>query len=150
MEYPRTSRILQIIPFLAFVDFTSTLFALSYGGQESFPLPAYFLNNWGSLGLFAYSIIVFTCLQFTSNFLIIKPLRNTCIELRRSNAIILFIVIVFYYAAFSYWTSIVVLNFLFPLNFGSHNFIVRYIVLFVTTLIQFLYTRNEIFNLFSY
>ena len=74
MKYTHTVRILRLMPFLALFDCVSTLFALSFGGYESFPLPAFFLNNWGKVGLLSYSLLVFVVLQLISEFLIIQTL----------------------------------------------------------------------------
>lgn len=150
MRYARTVRILRIMPFLALIDCASTLFALSFGGYESFPLPAFFLNNWGRVGLLAYSLIIFTVLQLISEFLIIRTLGKLYAKFRRFVAILQFLTITLYYSGSSYWISIIVLNFLFPFNLGGFTYLIGHVVILVIVLLLFLYTRKEVLNIWSH
>ena len=145
MSHQKVSNVLRLIPFTAFVDCISTFYGLFHGGEESFPFPKYVLLNWGSIGLIIYSLLIFSIFQCISHFLIIRPLNNTYRP--RSVSLMAFLAIIVYYAGFSYWSQIVVMNFLLPFDIGINKLILRYAIEIISAFLLFLYTKDELLPL---
>jgi len=147
MSYQKVSNVLRLIPFTAFVDCISTFYGLSHGGEESFPFPKFVLSNWGGIGLIIYSLLIFSIFQCVSHFLLIKPLRARNTSRSRSESLLAFLAIIIYYAGFSYWSQIVVMNFLLPFSIGINKLILRHAIEIISVFLLFLYTQDELLPL---
>ena len=82
-----------------------------------------------------YSLLVFVCLQFTSEFLIIRELRRTYANPRRLVYFLRFITIVLYFSGSAFWTSIILSNLLYPVNLGNSFLIIKYATFFFYSII---------------
>lgn len=144
ISYQRIIKIFRIFPFLALFDCISTIWGLFFGGKEANDLPAFFLNNWRIPGFVVYEISVFIGLILLSNFLIVRKLE-VFKETQKVNKLFhIIVIIIFYYSIFCHWLSIIIMNFLYPINFGILVLILPFIISSLSALILVFYSRNEI------
>ena len=140
LNYPRIIKIFQLFPFLSFVDCISTIWALSFGGEEFFCLPKLFIENAGVIGLICYSIIIFIALKLLSKNILIIMISNVdkYVGLFR---IMPLSIIIGYVSVICYWVSIIMMNLLYPFNLNN-LIIIQNLVIIVTALLLVYYIKK--------
>lgn len=140
---------------LPLVDCVSTLYAMSYGGQEQIWLPALFIKNWGSIGLVIFDILVLAILLLILELFIFRVVSKSenqkIISMNKVYRIagkMWVLVLLFVCGAISFWISIIVSNFTFPLFLQAQDhYVLQLFVLLVSYLVLAMFIRSELLYL---
>lgn len=149
----RIKAVLRFFYSLPLLDGVSTLFAMSYGGQETYEIPAFFIRNWGSVGLVGYEILLFIILLAFLELLVIRTLSiyesqkvESMSRLYRIVGKMLMLSVIFLACGIaSYWLSVVFSNFTLPLFLDVYTqFIVDILIVCLSALVLSLFIRVEV------
>lgn len=145
----RIGKTLLLFPLTIILDMLSTFWAMLFGAQEANPLPRFFINVFGNLGLVLHTIIfLLIALLWVAVALRWKSATNWKQRgILRFSLGILFVVV---FMATSFWMGIVIRNFLFPLSLNAEQNTYIHIISEISIFLGALwFTRKELSNFLS-
>jgi len=140
----RIEKALYLFPLMPVPDMFSTIWAISFGGQELNPITRFFMQVFGyPLGLIIFAILLSLLLLICVKKLV--HFKSTLDLTKVSHRFVFGLISLTFFWFIGFWFSIVVCNFLFPLSLNSGQIT---IVLLISQASLFLvllwFTRTEL------